>query len=138
MHVGYDENEFGMFYETVRQFLESLAYVFDADLFADNQPRDMGECLVHFPKKLAQHGAVTHTGVEDPQSRGPRVDVLEFSSYSSRNRCLLVRGPDKHHVGSPAVKEALGLGRVGSHGRGNASARPSIRNPYRSGAFRRE
>ena len=67
VQVGDDEDEFGMFRETVGQLFEGLPHVFDADLLANNQPWDVGECLMHFPKKFAQHRAVTHTGIKDTE-----------------------------------------------------------------------
>ena len=104
-HIGDDEHHLRVLVQAIRQAVQGLADVLQADLLAHDQPRDMGETFVEHPHDVGEHGGVPHSGVEHPQGVRAGGDALRLPGYPRRHLLLLGGGGDEHHIGGPAVEK---------------------------------
>ena len=68
-----------MLIETVGQFFQAQAHIFQADFLADHEKRQSWKSPVHCPHNVAQQSAITNAGVEQAKRRWPGLNMGQLS-----------------------------------------------------------
>ena len=113
IEVGQHDDGRRMLEETVRQFLQRQADVFEADFLADDVERRVRIAVVHGAHHARQHAAVADAGIEYAQRRRARMKVWQFLRDAVRDHQLFAAGIHEQQIFLPVVEKAEIALRIG-------------------------